>query len=428
MKFIDIFTMASSNMFRSKLRTTLTIIAIFVGSFTITMTVGISSGISNYIDKQLNSLGGKDALFVWATVDKAKSSDKPVKYNPDSESSTVSTSTAESLMLKPSDLSKIRQQDGIISVDPMLTAKPSYIQGINGEKYETTVSETIKGVTMDLVTGNQLDSNKNEILLPVNYVESLGFSSANDALGKTVTFGINNGIYPGIVTIYAVVVGVQQKNIISVAGTIVSAPLMNDLYNAQTNGLSASVKNQYVAAVARVDKNVSSDKLAKIKSSLLKKGYTATTIEDQIGVIKQVIDAITDVLIFFGAISLLAASFGIINTLFMSVQERTKEIGLMKAMGMSKGKIFLLFSVEAILIGVLGSLLGVLAAMGIGEIANPIASNGFLKGLPGFNLTVFPILDISIVILVIATIAFLAGTLPAKRAANLDPIKALRYE
>src|SRR5690606_25299468 len=117
-------------------------------------------------------------------------------------------------------------------------------------------------------------------------------------------------------------------------------------------------------------------------------------------------------------------SFGIINTLFMSVQERTKEIGLMKAMGMSRSRVFLLFSVEAILLGFWGSTLGAGAAMIAGGIVNQIASNSFLKDLPGFDLTTFPATSIATVIFIIMAIAFLAGTLPARRAAKQDPIAA----
>lgn len=152
------------------------------------------------------------------------------------------------------------------------------------------------------------------------------------------------------------------------------------------------------------------------------------TVEDTIGIIKQVIDAITAVLNFFAAIALLAASFGIINTLLMAVQERTREIGLMKAMGLGRNKIFLLFSIEAVLIGFWGSLLGSLAGIGIGQVVNRIARDSFLKDLPGFNLTVFSPQSVAVIMLIIMTIAFIAGTLPARRASQKDPIEALRYE
>lgn len=130
----------------------------------------------------------------------------------------------------------------------------------------------------------------------------------------------------------------------------------------------------------------------------------------------------------FGAIALLAASFGIINTLYMSVQERTREIGLMKAMGLSSGKVFTIFSVEAALIGFLGSLLGILGAVGAGSLINQIAADSFLKSLTGFTLIQFSASSSAVIILVIMGIAFLAGTLPARRAAKLDPIESLRYE
>ena len=105
-------------------------------------------------------------------------------------------------------------------------------------------------------------------------------------------------------------------------------------------------------------------------------GYLATTVEDEIGMIRNIINAITGVLTMFGAIALLAASFGIINTLYMSVQERTREIGLMKAMGLSNGKVFTIFSVEAALMA-FGSILGILGAVGVGNLVNRLATDSF---------------------------------------------------
>ena len=175
-------------------------------------------------------------------------------------------------------------------------------------------------------------------------------------------------------------------------------------------------------------KNSSKEEVKKIQEELDKEGYSSMTIEDQIGMVRNVINAITGVLTMFGAIALLAASFGIINTLYMSVQERTREIGLMKAMGLSSGKVFTIFSFEAALIGFLGSILGILGAAGVGSIVNRVAQDSFLKSLTGFTLIQFSLSSTLTIILLIMGIAFLAGTLPARRAAKLDPIEALRYE
>jgi putative ABC transport system permease protein len=100
----------------------------------------------------------------------------------------------------------------------------------------------------------------------------------------------------------------------------------------------------------------------------------------------------------------------------------------MKAMGLSNSKVFALFSVEAILIGVIGSVLGLLGAMAIGSALNSFALDNFLKGLDGFYLTKFTLLNNAIIVLIVAIIAFLAGALPSRAAAKKDPIEALRYE
>ena len=112
----------------------------------------------------------------------------------------------------------------------------------------------------------------------------------------------------------------------------------------------------------------------------------------------------------------------------MAVQERTKEIGLMKAVGMSRRKIFILFSIEAVLFGLIGSVAGVLAANLLGRAINSVASKGFLKDFDGLQLLSFELASVLTIILGITLIAFLAGTLPARKASKLDAIKALRYE
>jgi putative ABC transport system permease protein len=180
--------------------------------------------------------------------------------------------------------------------------------------------------------------------------------------------------------------------------------------------------------IARFDNEISESEQDALKYRFEASGFEARTISDQLGIVNKVLNTVTIALNIFGGIALLAASFGIINTLFMAVQERTREIGLMKALGMNKNKIFLLFSLEAVLIGFWGSLLGILAANGAGRIINSYASDHFLKDFEGFNLLAFPLRSMVLVMMLIIAIAFLAGTLPARRASKKDPIEALRYE
>jgi putative ABC transport system permease protein len=229
-------------------------------------------------------------------------------------------------------------------------------------------------------------------------------------------------------TINATIVGVQQKTLIGSTTSYINTVLANRLFNYQSEGLPIQTANQFSVLVATFTNSLNNQQITTLKNNLKNIGYTAETTKDMVNTVFTVINAIIIVFDIFGGIALLAATFGIVNTLFMAVQERTKEIGLMKALGMNPHRIFLLFSLEAILIGLWGSVLGVLLADLIGLFVNNIASHGFLKDFTGLHLLSFPLATSLIIIIIICVIAFLAGTLPALRASRKDPIEALRYE
>ena len=353
--------------------------------------------------------------------------DGPAKYNPDR--TTTVGGFGRQAVLTTTDLDTIKAQSGVLSVEPQRGAAVDYIQGSAADKYQVTVSPGIAGTRLDLAAGQGINATSTEpqILLPVSYVSGLGFASAADAIGKSVKLGLTNAggehaEYP------ATIIGVQQKGLIGGGGAIMNQTLVQTLYDFQTEGLPAATKERYPVALARFDPAMTTAQLTTLKQALRSHGYIAQTVEDTIGVFKQAIAGIILVLNGFAVIALVAASFGIINTLLMAVQERTKEIGLMKAMGMRGPRIFLLFSIEATLLGFWGSLIGVGVAMVIGRIANRIASNGVLSDLPGLSLLAFPWQTVARTMLLIMVIALLAGTLPAWRASRLRPIEALRYE
>ncbi len=427
MKIADIIRTASSNMLRSKARTILTVIAIFIGALTLTLTNGIGSGIATYIDEQVGNIGAEDMLIIQGKGNNPFGESGPKKY--DEEVSITSAGGFPLVVLSTEDLEAIRTEPGILSAEHDYNVAPDYVAGPNGEKYGLMAGSFYDGINA-LVSAGQIPNNhtdENQLLMPPDFVSVLGFSSNEDAVGKIVKIAIKNPAGEQK-EVEAKVVGIQERSLMSEGGFQFNRPLMLALYDIQTEGFPSVLKEQQPIITARFDPNISEEQLKDLKKRLDDKGYSASTIQDQIGIFKQVIDAIIAVLNFFAGIALLAASFGIVNTLLMAVQERTKEIGLMKALGMGRRKVFMLFSVEAVLLGFWGSLLGSLAGIGIGKLANRVASNTFLKDLVGFELTSFPITSVITIMLIIMTIAFLAGTLPARRASKKDPIEALRYE
>lgn len=431
MKFRDLLLTANGNLAKSKLRTALTIIAVFIGALTLMLTTGVGAGLKSYVNEQVNAVGAKDVMIIQGVAQQVGfgSDDGPKEYNPD-QAQTTSTGFQQVAILQNSDLQKIQKTPGIISAQPMYTANPDYITSTStNQKFQTVLTESIEGVQQPQAAGTMLDmrSSQAQITIPQSFVGPLGFGDDQNAVGKTVTFGFTDAAGQPF-TKDATIVGVQEKILINEGGISGNTALLQAAQEQTAAPLPPAQQDQFVMVVAKINPDMSQQDKDALKNALKDQGYEGTTLEDQLGVINDVINAITTFLNIFAAIALIAATFGIVNTLFMAVQERTREIGLMKALGMSRGKIFTLFSLEAILIGFWGAIIALGAANIIGRIGSTIAANTIFKSFDGLQLFSFPFMSMLPIILVIMLIAFLAATLPARRAARLDPIEALRYE
>jgi putative ABC transport system permease protein len=426
----DLAAKAVRNTFRSRLRTTLTVLALFVGAFTLTLTTAVGAGVTDYVTKQVASLGADDVLIVTRA---APATDGPTPYDPEtSAASTGATAPAlpgagESDPLTEDDLEELADVAGILRVEPIQLAAVDFVEYDGGDRYEFTINPTSSVTRSDLVAGDQLDNaaSRGELVLPMDYLEPLGFDDAESAVGGSVLLGVTD-VLGDQHTVRATVVGVARTSLLA-SGSAANSALVADLVEAQAAGIDAG-PSRYAIAVAWFDPSLSAAAVSELKADLVDAGYGAQTIQDQLGVITTVIAGIVGVLNAFAVVALIAAAFGIVNTLLMSVQERTREIGLMKAMGMRSGAVFTLFSLEAIVIGFLGSVIGAGSAILLGTALSGALAAGPLAELPGLTILLFEPASVAGIVLLIVAIAFLSGTLPARRAARKDPIESLRYE
>jgi putative ABC transport system permease protein len=434
MNTLDLIGSAVSNTFRSKTRTILTILAIFVGAFTLTLTSGLGTGINAYIDDTVTSIGASDVMTVTKTPEGATgvAAAGPVEYDPDAIASAQPGPPGQTVVaLTPDDLDALAEIDGVLDVQATRSISPDFIEAANGDKYVIGVGSLIAGQTVPLAAGTEPDDSADQLqlVLPLSFVEPMGFGDADAALDQTVTIAVTDAERTQHL-LEASIVGVAEEGLASPTGAslIPNDALSDALFDAQNTGLPTDQVERFAQASVWFDPAATDDEIADLKDRLADAGYTGTTVADQLGAFKTVIDGIVLVLNAFAIIALLAASFGIVNTLFMSVQERTREIGLMKAMGMGNGRVFSLFSLEAAFIGFLGSAIGVAIAMLAGAAISSALSGSLLADLPGLTLIAFDPLSIAVIIVVVMAIAFLAGTLPAARAARADPVESLRYE
>ena len=133
-----------------------------------------------------------------------------------------------------------------------------------------------------------------------------------------------------------------------------------------------------------------------------------------------VINAITAVMAGIVSISLLVGGIGIMNIMLVSVTERTREIGILKALGATRQDILLQFLIEALALCMIGGLIGVAAGYGLGALVATL--------LPGFPPAHVPLWAVALSFGFCAAVGVLFGIIPAAKAAQLDPIDALRYE
>ncbi|ROR72284.1 ABC transporter permease [Bogoriella caseilytica] len=428
MKLTSLVATAFGNTLRSKLRTALTVIAIVIGAFTLTLTFGLGAGINATVDRIVAGFGESDELYVLpATSVDATEREGPPEYDPQAGEATNPMGQGMGV-LTDDQLDTIRGIDHVLDVDPVLMTQTDFLETSAGERFELNMDMAANGALVEMVAGDAPARTAMEMTIPEDWITIFGASTPEEAIGETVLIGVSNVVGEQS-TLEAEVVGVTAGNLAGAGfDPVPSVALTEEIYAINGDGYQGERQDAYIMAVVTVDDFAENEQA--VKDDLLEEDMWGLSVEDQISMFQAVIDAVTWVLSGFALIALLAASFGIVNTLLMSVQERTREIGLMKALGMSSGRVFGLFSLEAVAIGVMGSVLGVGAGLGTGLIADALLTgeDGPLGGFAELSLFGINVPALAGTLGLIVVIAFLAGTLPAVRAARKDPIEALRYE
>lgn len=158
---------------------------------------------------------------------------------------------------------------------------------------------------------------------------------------------------------------------------------------------------------------------AVLKSRHGRADFTVTTQEEMLSTLSNILDILTMAVAALGSISLLVGAVGIVTIMTIAVAERTHEIGLMIALGSRRQTILRLFLGEAVVLAVLGSMLGVAIGLGLAQLIRVV-----VPALP----VATPVLYVLLAVASSAVIGLAAGVLPARRAARLDPVDALRSE
>lgn len=184
--------------------------------------------------------------------------------------------------------------------------------------------------------------------------------------------------------------------------------------------------NEFHALKIKVD---SKENLIPIRDKVADEGYTVSSVAEFVEQIDKVFNVVQVILAVFGFIALFVSSIGMFNTMTIALLERTRDIGIMKAVGVENRDVWRLFVSESTIIGMMGGLCGIFLGMVIGEVLN-FGINLLASSLGGQSLDIYytPLWFILAILVVSLSVGILTGVYPARRAAKINLLDALRYE
>ncbi|MBP9738161.1 ABC transporter permease [Candidatus Saccharibacteria bacterium] len=461
MKLADILRRSGRSLKSAKMRTFLTATAIAVGGFTLIITLAASNGARSYVDKILQENFDPAELYVYKDKAVFGEEDKttPKEYSESGALGTVAGNGGNITsvkLLSQEDLAQLEALDFTQEVTPVVQLSPEYVTREGQGKYIATFQQlgSRRGITVVAGT-DTVAQGKKQLILPEPFVKSLGFSSNEDAVGKTVVVAVRAQSQPteaevqallqqtaagavqsaaqarseGITETEFTVVGVRKNTVSQQPGTDFALYTSNENLLALHDIVYAGqpAYRSHSTAIVLVKDGDNEKNILAAQAELKDLGFESKSSKDLQKLINNFISTLQIIIVVFSVITVIASIFGIVNTLYISVLERTREIGLMKALGMRRRSVNLLFIFEALWIGFIGGVMGVLAGYAFGTLVNPFINKQLELG-EGVSLLEFKPEQMIMLVGALMIIAMLAGLLPARKASKLDPIEALRTE
>ncbi|MCX9009987.1 MAG: ABC transporter permease [Candidatus Methanoperedens sp.] len=415
MKALDIFSLSLSHVKKSKMRSWLTIIGIVIGVAAVVAIISIGQGMQESVQARLGSLGA-DLITVTPGFSRAQGFEGP----------RGGASSGGGINLTDKDLNVIKQVPGVLYVNGMVSGRSDMILGT--EKTSVSISGVDTAVWRSMVT-TQLEAGRYLQPGDSNAVV-IGYSLAHETFLQPIT--LNRPVTIGGKSFKVVGIFVQSGGGFGGGGdnaVFMPADYARDVITTNVSRNTFTSIMVKVADTSLVD-NVTNDIVLKLMPSRhvnpRTRDFTVTafaTIQQQISGVVQTISLF---LAAIAAVSLLVGAVGIANTMFMSVMERTRQIGLLKALGATDNEVMKLFLMESGLFGFVGGVLGII----FGVLISVIISSVGLRAIgPGGEMSAVVTPQLLIFALAFSVfVGVISGVVPARTAAKMNPVDALRFE
>ena len=466
MSKLDILFMAYQNLLRRKVRTALTVLGVLIGTTSIVVMISLGIGLNESITRDMAKWGSLNQI----TINSFMRFDE--KGEPMGDAKPLNDAAVEEL----------RSLAGVVSVSPGYELggmaywgrREGYVNLIGLDpaemknfEFETTRGRLLTGEDrFNIVLGGMVGYNFRDPKKPFEDYDNVEwqdrfldeYNPTVKMVNERITLSVanNNGrqrkfsfTVVGIIdpqkmdkswSAYAPIGEVKEIRKFTMGGSQTGGGGAGMPFEViQSSGKSSSSTSKRNGnnpnAPSKDDynfiwvKSESIERTKELSKEIRDLGYNAYSMADNLEGIERTSKTIQAILGGIGSITLLVAAIGIINTMIMSIYERTREIGVMKVIGATFGDIRLLFLMEAGLIGILGGFVGIGLSYGLSAIVNKVTANMFGGGMGmggEFTISVIPPWLALFALVFSFFIGILAGLYPANRAVKISPIEAIR--
>jgi len=398
MRISDLFYLSLESFKNRKSRVLFTILGVSIGIGAILFLVSLGFGLQQNLLERITT---KESLLTFDVV----------------------PTEARIIILNEQTLEKISQIENVEKVSPQAILPGQVSLGeLTSETIVNLVNPdffSLGGILPDL--GRVFTKEDQQKIVVNSSVAELFNLKADQILGKKLKFLIFLPKEEEMVKIESF----EIEKEFEVIGVIFEAGGPSQVYLKRGDLVELPIKEYQFAKV----KIINDKAMEEVREKLIEMGFLVSALSDTIAQANKIFRAIQIVLGIFGVIALIVAAIGLVNTMTISLLERTNEIGIMRAIGASPQDIKKLFLGESLIIGFLGGIGGI----GIGILGAEIFNGGInilartLGGQP-VDLFTYPTWFIIFIILLSTLVGLIAGFWPAKRAAKLNPLEALRYK